>query len=514
MKLLARMLEFDPAWAYGSANRPSQLRMLGKILTADFSPSNAEVQDALMLSALSLARWAWQQHPLNREVLKLVSVLEEAGAGLGGMAGVAAETEAVLASVPGLAVPERFETPDALAEFMRALPEFGSKRFLRERFEAEQAVAHNPENAESLFNALDSSLFGFWKAGAHLELVQKKGPSYFDSEMFGRVWSDCCWHTNLILALFDLLYPAKLGCCFKEQAPPPILLYSWNKRDALFQTLESLRASNIEGAPVFVLDNGSTDNSLEMLLAQKDKWGTPFTVISLAANVGAPAARNWLLSLPEVRGAPWAVFLDDDVILEKNWLQGLCGTAAANPGYGAVGYRVTDHIPPFGIQAADFHLLSADEATHSFEDMDERIFPFCSAMGEIGEAFYAYTRPCVSVTGCCHLINMEAVERAGPFDVRFNPSQFDDLERDLRSSLAGFPTYYHGQVVVRHMQHSSLRQAMGRPQQGHIMGNKIKLEFLFGGKRAEKLRLESFERVKADLLCKCARVEQALGGGA
>ena len=109
---------------------------------------------------------------------------------------------------------------------------------------------------------------------------------------------------------------------------------------------------------------------------------------------------------------------------------------------------------------------------------------------------------------------MKAIERAGPFDVRFNPSQFDDLERDLRSSLAGFPTYYHGQVVVRHMQHSSLRQAMGPPQQGHIMGNKIKLEFLFDGNKAEKLRLENFERVKADLLRKCARVEQALGGGA
>ena len=508
------MIDLDPSWAYGSASGPAQLRMLGKILTAEFSPLNAELQDGLMLSALSLARWSWQQYPLNRELLRLVSVLEEAGAGLGGMARMAAETEAALASVPGLAVPERFETPDVLAEFMRALPEFGSKRLLWKRFEAEQAVAHSPENAESLLEALDSSLFGLWKASAHLELVQKKGASYFNPELFSRVWPECCWHTNLILALFDLLYPASPECSFKEQAPPPVLLYSWNKRDALFQTLESLRASNIEGAPVFVLDNGSTDNSLEMLLAQKDKWGTPFTLISLSANVGAPAARNWLLSLPEVQAAPWAVFLDDDVILEENWLQGLCRTAVANPEYGAVGCRVTDHIPPFGIQAADFHLLSASEATHSFEDVDERIFPFCSAMGETGEAFYAYTRPCVSVTGCCHLINMKAIERAGPFDVRFNPSQFDDLERDLRSSLAGFPTYYHGQVVVRHMQHSSLRQAMGPSQQGHIMGNKIKLEFLFDGNKAEKLRLENFERVKADLLRKCARVEQALGGGA
>ena len=511
IKQLARVLDFNPAWACGSAGKAAQTQMLVKILTAKFPPGASDLQDSLMMCALGLIRWAWQQHPLDPDVLQLVSILAGAGAELGQMSRIAAETEVSLASLSERASANSFATPDELAEFMHSLPDFSSKPILQKRLEAEQALFHSPKEAEGLVEGLDSSLFGLWQAQARLELVSKLGISHFNPENFQGVWPEFYWHTNFTLALFDLLHPAKSANSFKSQVPPPILLYSWNKRDALFQTLESLRASNIGNAPVFVLDNGSTDDSLEILLAQKEQWGTPFTVISLAANVGAPVARNWLLSLPEVQSAPWVVYLDDDVILQENWLEGLCGTALDNPGYGAVGCRVTDHIPPYGIQAADFHLLSPEEATHSFEDMDEHVFPFCSGMGETQEAMYAYTRPCVSVTGCCHLINMQAIKTAGAFDVRFNPSQFDDLERDLRSSLSGFPTYYHGQLTVRHMQHSSLRQAMGVPQQAHIMGNKIKLEFLLDAKQAAKLRQENFERVKADLLRKCARLESTFG---
>ena len=483
--------------------------MLVKILSTDLPAVN---RDILLSVALGLARWAWQHHPLNRDVLRLLSTLTEAGADLGPSSSLARETARVLAGFPE-EIPTKFDNPDTLSDFLSRIPDFRGKALLARRLSAEQIIVHAPADAEKIVEQVDSDLFSLWKATASLEVARKLCREV-DFSRLKPVWNEFYWNTNLLLALYDLLYPFKSGVNLgQELSCPPVLLYSWNKCDALAQTLSSLRDSGIEGAPVFVLDNGSTDNSLEMLKGYKQNWPGMFTLVHLHVNVGAPAARNWLLSLPEVKREPWVVFLDDDVILPLGWLHGLCGAALANPDYGVVGCRITDHVYPFAVQAADFHLLAPEEAMHSFEDADESIFPFCSAMGETEEAMYAYTRPCVSVTGCCHLLNMSAIERAGAFDVRFNPSQFDDLERDVRSGLAGYPTYYHGQVQVRHMQHSSLRQAMRVSQQAHIMGNKIKLEFLLDAKKAAKLREENFTRVKTDLLRKCIRIEHALGGG-
>ena len=109
---------------------------------------------------------------------------------------------------------------------------------------------------------------------------------------------------------------------------------------------------------------------------------------------------------------------------------------------------------------------------------------------------------------------MRAVEEIGAFDVRFNPSQFDDLERDLRLGRRGWEVYFHGPLTVRHMQHSSLRQAMTVRQQAHIMGNRLKLEYLFTAKEAAELRQKTRQRIEEDLLRKCAALDKMLGGTA
>ena len=41
------------------------------------------------------------------------------------------------------------------------------------------------------------------------------------------------------------------------------------------------------------------------------------------------------------------------------------------------------------------------------------------------------------MSGCCHLLRGEALCGGAPFDVRFSPSQFDDLARDLGILVQG-----------------------------------------------------------------------------
>jgi hypothetical protein len=322
------------------------------------------------------------------------------------------------------------------------------------------------------------------------------------------LWREAPYHPNLTLALHELLHP--LSAPPADMPAPAILLYTWNKRGLAAQTLHSLRAAGFRGAPVFALDNGSQDGTEDMFRAMAADWGSPFTVVRLPVNVGAPAARNWLLSLPEVRQREHAVFLDDDVLLNPGWLDGLLAVAHARPGWGAIGCAVTDHTPPHALQCADFFALPSDMGTRSFADLDEHWHIHGNSAGSADTLLTAYSRPCLSVSGCCHMVSMASVRDVGPFDVRFTPSQFDDLERDIRCTLAGLPVWYAGTVRVRHMQHSSLRQATSRARSAHIFGNRIKLEHLHPANKARQAREASAALARQDLLRKAAALAATL----
>lgn len=348
----------------------------------------------------------------------------------------------------------------------------------------------------------DSAPFARWYALRRAELLARTGHTADAAALLLPLWRATPYHPNLTLALHELLHPLPAP---PQDAPlPAILLYTWNKCDLAARTLHSLREAGFRNAPVFALDNGSGDGTEDMLRSLSADWGSPFEVVRLPVNVGAPAARNWLLSLPGVREREHAVFLDDDVLLPPGWLDGLMAVAHAHSGAGAVGCAITDHTPPHALQCADFFALPPELGTRSFADLDEHWHIHGNSAGSADTLLTAYTRPCLSVSGCCHMVSLASVHAVGSFDVRFTPSQFDDLERDIRCALAGLPVWYAGTVRVRHMQHSSLRQATSRARSAHIFGNRIKLEHLHPAGKARQARETTAALARQDLLRKTA----------
>jgi len=104
--------------------------------------------------------------------------------------------------------------------------------------------------------------------------------------------------------------------------------------------LAHLATTRLGGSLVAVLDNGSTDHTPTVLAEAAGLFPTGrFLTVRLPVNVGAPGARNWLLSLPEVKARPFVAFLDDDAFPEADWLARLLDTAARYPRAGAIGLR-------------------------------------------------------------------------------------------------------------------------------------------------------------------------------
>lgn len=290
------------------------------------------------------------------------------------------------------------------------------------------------------------------------------------------------WNVSLILRLHDLV----LGLD-SEARPTPgstaVLIYTWNKDVEVDATLRSLFESDLTGASVFVLDNGSTDTTPAVL----DSWRSRFTsllgkdrfeTITLPVNIGAPPARNWLMHHPPVAAHDFICYLDDDVVLPRDWLLRLGAAVQHYPEAGVWGCKVVDHTNPALIQSADSHLLIDPDgpptdlsrpAPNPFKLSDLHIQTMDNGQ-------FDCLRPCASVTGCCHLFRTETLLESGDFAIHLSPTQYDDMEHDLRLCEAGKFPVYQGHLAVRHKKRTGAASRVSMQEEGNALGNKYKMQ--------------------------------------
>jgi len=299
------------------------------------------------------------------------------------------------------------------------------------------------------------------------------------------------WQINTLLRLSDLLMDRDRNLAF----PPGkgmVLLYTWNKSQDIDATLASLAASELSDpsgggeARVVVLDNGSTDAVPEVLRTWEAHFAGRMSIVTLPVNIGAPAARNWLLALSEVRQADWAAFLDDDVAVPADWLRHLWAALRAYPDAGVSACHAVDYHAPISQQWTDMHisLLHHENGGRGFRDHFKFSAPHEQAF-DFGE--FTFMRPCVTAIGCCHLLTRKAMDEGGPFDIRFSPSQSDDVDHDMRACLAGSLPIYNGHLCVLHKRSTGYHKTHNRRGWASAVGNWYKLQASYSEEEATRI---------------------------
>jgi len=321
------------------------------------------------------------------------------------------------------------------------------------------------------------------------------------------------WQVHLFLRCDDLRRGRHLPAALPA-GRGVILLYSWNKAELLDATLSSLHASETGGADVIVLDNGSSDDTPTMLTGWEQRFAPRLIVVCLPCNIGAPAARNWLLSLPRVRDYDWIVFLDDDITLPSDWLRYFGAAMLAYPEHGVFGCRVVDHDRRHMIQCADFHLVPGDSPEKKPGGLPDFVQRFSIATLHIHAAQdfgqFTYMRPCASVTGCCHLFRRVRLFETGLFDIRYSPSQFDDFEHDLRHIMGGDMPVYQGYLRIPHVRRTGSYGAGEDPQLANSWANMYKLQMRYPRQTFDRIRAAEHAALLADALARTNGKSHAL----
>lgn len=269
-----------------------------------------------------------------------------------------------------------------------------------------------------------------------------------------------------------------------------IFLYSWNKCDLLANTLRSLAKSQIGAASITVLLNGCTDGSPSMLAAlNQELFGGRISVIELPINIGAPAARNWLLATQEGREAEYVAFLDDDVDVPSHWLASLLTVLRDTPSAGVAGAKIVNPGQPQRLQYLFRNVSVAKEGMIRLSlDSPHRNYD---------PGLYDFIRVTDSVMGCCHAFTRTALDATPDFDIRFSPSQMDDIAHDLDLRLKGFKVVYCGLIACCHHQMSGVgrHSLKSSARTGNVLGNDVKFQYKF----ADHLdQLATFNNVAVD----------------
>jgi glycosyltransferase involved in cell wall biosynthesis len=106
----------------------------------------------------------------------------------------------------------------------------------------------------------------------------------------------------------------------KQQPLVSIVIPTYNRANRVMQTLDSIFAQTYSYFEVIVVDDGSTDNTIQVL--EEYKQQTPrkeiaFTIVR-QANAGAPVARNKGLSMAK---GEYIVFFDSDDLMLPNRIE-------------------------------------------------------------------------------------------------------------------------------------------------------------------------------------------------
>jgi GT2 family glycosyltransferase len=222
------------------------------------------------------------------------------------------------------------------------------------------------------------------------------------------------------------------------------LIINYNGRKLLDGLLRTFRKTDYPNYKVVVVDNGSTDGSMEGF-EKEYPWAD---LLSLGKNMGFSGGNNAGIRYAVRKYGPGYVLLlnNDMEVLEPGWMSEMVRAAETEPGAGIIGCKL---LMPGGIiqhAGGSFSPLTISLHPHAFE--------------KDGPAFDAI-KDMDFVTGACLLIKREVLEKAGLLDERYNPIYYEDCEYCARARRRGFRVIYDGKASMQHYRPGASEAVVG-----------------------------------------------------
>ncbi len=218
-----------------------------------------------------------------------------------------------------------------------------------------------------------------------------------------------------------------------------LIIPAFNRASLTKQCVDRLLANPSQAdAEIIVVDDGSRDLTERMLA----RYGEPVRVVKHDRNTGFAIACN---DGAMVAGGDYVVFLNNDTLPSRGWLDALIAHAERHPRAAIVGSKLlfpNDTVQHAGVVFVDdgwpLHLYYGFPANHPAVNASRRF---------------------QAVTGACMLVRRDVFETLGGFDTSYL-NGYEDVDFCLRAGQHGHEVHYCHDSVLYHFE-SLTRRASG-----------------------------------------------------
>jgi len=248
-----------------------------------------------------------------------------------------------------------------------------------------------------------------------------------------------------------------------------IVILTWNGLPYTKRCLESLHAeTDFQGYEVIVVDNGSTDGSVEYL--KSIPW---VRLVHNSSNLGFAKANNQAIELCD-HGSDVVLLNNDTEILQRDWLARLQQSAYRSPDIGIVGARLKR--PDGMLQHAGTYMPIETFWGQQIGSLEKDINQYNLDTEVEGVVF------------ACVYIKRNVLDEVGVLDENYF-SYFEDTDYCLRSKQHGFKVICCGSVTVLHHENTSTK--INRVTHSDLFGAS---QITFKKKWKKKLESERYTR--------------------
>jgi len=206
-----------------------------------------------------------------------------------------------------------------------------------------------------------------------------------------------------------------------------IVILNYNGAKYLAQFLPSVLATQYPNFEVVVADNGSTDESIQLV---KTSFPT-VKIITNTTNEGFAGGYNWALKKV---ASTYYVLLNSDVSVDAHWLDTMVDLLESNNSIGACQPKILSFAHPSSFEYAGACGGWIDSLGYPFSR--GRVFDVC----EKDEKQYDNAAPIFWATGACMMIRSELFHAMNGFDASFFAHQ-EEIDLCWRMQLAGHEVY-------------------------------------------------------------------------
>lgn len=210
-----------------------------------------------------------------------------------------------------------------------------------------------------------------------------------------------------------------------------VVVLNYNGRQLLEVVLPSLAAQRYEDFETVVVDDCSTDDSVEYLHKQHPEvrvvdTGTGNVGVAAALNIAVRAAESELVAL-----------LNNDIELDPDWLGELVAALERHPEAGSASCKLFNYWRRDELDGAGDIFTRSGVATRR-------------GHGQLDQGQYDHETEVFAPTAGAALYRASTLAAVGPFDESFY-AYFEDVDWGLRAQLLGYRCRYAPSAVAYHM---------------------------------------------------------------